>query len=446
MNEDNLLCNIVAEELVLNAVLTIPSAVEKLLGILTPEMFFSSLHGRIFEVCVKLSISGQRISAEDVYKYLDTQQELAGLAVGSDNMQTVKLIQSRFITPNFVEYAENIKAKWQSRRYRDAMQESIAYFENEDFETARSWLDQKLAELQKQDSSDLRSMGAVMTDAIKTLETIFISNESGESLSLIMPTGLNGLDRILDDGIPRQRLISLLGATGMGKTTCLLHLLTQSAKLKLPTAFFSLEMSAESQAFKLFSKHNRVRGGDLQSGNFDPNQFTGFFETNTKYMNEAPLWINDRIRCIEDIVSSSRQFYAKHGEIGIIGIDYLTLVKSRVFPKLQIRERVDYVLEELNQLKKDLDTRIVVLCQIGRDVKNSGDKRPTIYSAKESGGIEEASDLMLGVYRDEVYNPETTDRGIIEIITLKNRYGSCGTAKLLWDGAHSTIDNIENHF
>ena len=104
-----------------------------------------------------------------------------------------------------------------------------------------------------------------------------------------------------------------------------------------------------------------------------------------------------------------------------------------------------YVLEELNQLKKELDTRIVVLCQIGRDVKQSGDKRPTIYSAKESGGIEEASDLMIGCYRDEYYDKNTVDTGIIELIVLKNRYGRSGTVKLLWDGANSTVANLRSN-
>ena len=209
--------------------------------------------------------------------------------------------------------------------------------------------------------------------------------------------------------------------------------------MRNPALFFSLEMSDSAQAQKLFSKHAQISTSDLQNGNIPSEKWGALMEAQQGYEN-LPFKVNDRARNIEDIISISRQFYAEHGSIGMIGVDYLTLVRTN--QKMMTRERVDYVLEELNQLKKELNTRVVVLCQIGRDTKQSGDKRPTIYSAKESGGVEEASDLMLGCYRDEYYNPETRDRGIFELIALKNRYGKTGTIKLLWDGANSSISNL----
>ena len=199
-------------------------------------------------------------------------------------------------------------------------------------------------------------------------------------------------------------------------------------------------MSSSAQAQKLFSKHAQISTGALQSGKIASDKWGALMTAQQNYYN-LPMKVNDRVRTIEDIISVSRQFYSEHGQIGMIGIDYLTLVRT-ADKRMQKRDRVDYVLEELNQLKKELDTRIVVLCQIGRDVKNSGDKRPTIYSAKESGGIEEASDLIYGCYRDEYFNPDTRDRGILELMVLKNRYGRTGTVKLMWDGANSTVGNL----
>ncbi|NBV95600.1 MAG: hypothetical protein EBR90_02270 [Actinobacteria bacterium] len=438
------LCSVIAENIVIATILGSQDVIKAVMPILSGSMFFTALHGQIFDTCVELFSVNGYISPETVYQHMATKREMRGLQPNlSDRAAIFAIYENHLPSPSVVEYSELIREKYKSRRYRDFCREGQGVFQEQSFDDAIVWFEKKLVEFRglQGNSEHTRSMFDVMGDEFISLTRIAESRETGNIHESILPTGFRDLDHAMDDGIPRQRLISVLGSTAMGKTTLLLELLNYtSLVMRQPSLFFSLEMSSSAQAQKLFSKHAQISTGALQSGKIPPDKWGVLMESQQNYYN-LPMKVNDRVRTIEDIISVSRQFYSEHGEIGMIGIDYLTLVRTanKQMPK---RDRVDYVLEELNQLKKELDTRIVVLCQVGRDAKQSADKRPTIYSAKESGGIEEASDLIYGCYRDEYFNPDTRDRGILELIVLKNRYGRTGTVKLLWDGANSTISNL----
>ena len=446
LSNQEFLCSPVAESIVIATILSNQDAVKALTPILTSEMFYTSLYGQIFNTCVELSQKDGAINPETVIQAMATKQQMKGLEPSlSDRSAIFDLYRSTMPSPNCKEYAELIKEKYKSRKYRDFCREAQGIFQEQGFEDSKSWFEQKLVEFRGLEGSQhTKLMFDVMSEEFINLTHIADARESGNIHESILPTGFKDLDWLLGGGIPKQRLITILGSTGMGKTTLLLELLIYTSYvMRNPALFFSLEMSDSAQAQKLFSKHAQISTSNLQNGNIPSEKWGALMEAQQNYAN-LPFKVNDRARNIEDIISISRQFYAEHGSIGMIGVDYLTLVRTN--QKMLTRERVDYVLEELNQLKKELNTRVVVLCQIGRDTKQAGDKRPTIYSAKESGGVEEASDLMLGCYRDEYYNPDTRDTGIFELIALKNRYGRTGIVKLLWDGENSSISNLRaNH-
>lgn len=437
------LCSVIAENIVIATVLSSQDVIKAVMPILNGSMFYTALNGQVFDTCVELFQGQGQINPDTVYQHMATKREMKGLQPNlSDRAAIFALYQNNLPSPSVVEYSELIREKYKSRRYRDFCREAQGVFQEQSFDDSLSWFEQKLVEFRAiQDGNDhTRLMFDVMGEEFINLTKIAEARETGNIHESILPTGFRDLDGLLDGGLSKQRLISILGSTGMGKTTVLLELLNYTSfVMKQPSMFFSLEMSSSSQAQKLFSKHAQISTGQLQTGRVPEHKWGELMQAQQNYEG-LPIKVNDRARTIEDIVSISRQFYSEYGSIGMIGIDYLTLVRTS--QKMLTRERVDYVLEELNQLKKELDTRIVVLCQIGRDVKNSGDKRPTIYSAKESGGIEEASDLIYGCYRDEYFNPDTRDRGILELMVLKNRYGRTGTVKLLWDGANSTVSNL----
>jgi replicative DNA helicase len=203
-------------------------------------------------------------------------------------------------------------------------------------------------------------------------------------------------------------------------------------------------MTSEAQSEKIYSNSAQIPTTSLQNGAIQEHQWEKLAAAREAYI-DVPLMINDRVRNIEDIISTSRNFYAQHGEIAIIAVDYLQLVKStRKELFIDKRARFLHVLEELNQLKKELNTRVILLSQIGRNVKERSEKRPTINDASETAGIEELSDLLISFYRDEYYNPDTTDRWIMEVSVLKGRSVPTGTIKVLFNGAYSTIQDLKH--
>jgi replicative DNA helicase len=202
-------------------------------------------------------------------------------------------------------------------------------------------------------------------------------------------------------------------------------------------------MTSEAQSEKIYSNLAQIPTTSLQNGAIQEHQWEKLASAREAYI-DVPLMINDQVRNIEDMISISRNFYAQHGEIAIIAIDFLQLVKStRKELFMDNRARFLYILQELNQLKKDLNTRIILLSQIGRNVKDRAEKRPTINDAAETGGIEELSDLLISFYRDEYYYPETVDRGIMEVSILKGRSVPTGMVKVLFDGQYSTIQDLK---
>jgi replicative DNA helicase len=205
-------------------------------------------------------------------------------------------------------------------------------------------------------------------------------------------------------------------------------------------------MTAEAQSEKIYSNSAQIPITALQNGAIQDQQWEKLAEARESYI-DIPMMINDRVRNIEDIISISRNYYAEHGEIAIIAIDFLQLIKStRKELFIDKRARFIHVLEELNQLKKELNTRIILLSQIGRNVKDRNEKRPTINDAAETGALEELSDLLISFYRDEYYNPDTVDRGIMEVSVLKGRSVPTGMVKVLFDGQYSTIQDLKHAY
>jgi replicative DNA helicase len=287
------------------------------------------------------------------------------------------------------------------------------------------------------------SMSDLMLQATETLGDRYeVVQQGGDIRSENMPTGVQVLDDILDGGIPRQRLVYILGGTGMGKTSFGLQMARYCAvEARQPVLFFSIEMTGESQAVKMFSSVCEIPLNRLNSANFNCEDFGRMYSAVTNY-DSVDFYIDDKSRTINDICLKSKQFAARHGDVGIILIDYLALIKTNENSGNRVQQ-IEGICYELNQLKKDLNTRVVVLSQIGRAVKERNDKRPQINDAKESGAVEETADLILSCYRDEYYNRDTQSRGTIELAVLKNRYGREGTATAIWQGQYSRIVNIQ---
>ena len=447
LSTPDLLCSNVSEINVVATFLQSGDWLPPLSAILTPEMFFNHLHGAVFGMALKLHRQGCQITPEIVAQELETKSQMSGAAIFDYRSKIYEIMDSTFPTPSCLEYAHLIRDKYKSRKYRDFCKQAAGLFQELPIDEAKEKFESGLVELSKINTSEhtvpiSKPMGEVFTGLME----IYDRRQKGEMEEIILPTGIRDLDALIGGGIPRGRLIVMMGATGMGKTTLLQALLKNATyHLKRSCLFFSVEMTSEAQSEKIYSNLAQIPTTSLQNGAIQEHQWEKLASAREAYI-DVPLMINDQVRNIEDMISISRNFYAQHGEIAIIAIDFLQLVKStRKELFMDNRARFLYILQELNQLKKDLNTRIILLSQIGRNVKDRAEKRPTINDAAETGGIEELSDLLISFYRDEYYHPETVDRGIMEVSILKGRSVPTGTIKVLFDGAHSTIQDLARH-
>jgi replicative DNA helicase len=444
LSTPDLLCSNVSEINVVATFLQCEGWLDTLSAVLIPEMFFNHLHGAIFDMALKLHRKGCQITPEIVAQELETKSQMAGATITDYRSIIYAIVDSTLPTPSCLEYAHLIRNKYKSRKYRDFCKQAAGLFQELSIDEAKEKFESGLVELSKINSSEhtvpiSKPMGEVFTGLME----IYDRRLAGEMDQIILPTGIRDFDNLIGGGIPRGRLIVMMGATGMGKTTLLQAILKNATyHLKRPCLFFSVEMTAEAQSEKIYSNLAQIPTTSLQNGAIQEHQWEKLASAREAYI-DVPLMINDQVRNIEEMISISRNFYAQHGEIAIIAIDFLQLVKStRKELFMDNRARFLYILQELNQLKKDLNTRIILLSQIGRNVKDRAEKRPTINDAAETGGIEELSDLLISFYRDEYYNPDTIDKGIMEVSILKGRSVPTGTTKVLFNGAYSTIQDL----
>jgi replicative DNA helicase len=441
-SDNNKLVALEAEGAVIATILQSQDTIAPLATILTPEMFYIQLHGLIFGAAQKINSLSGIVNAQTVSDELFTQNAMKGMITDYET-PIFNIVRSHLPSVSALEYAELIRDKYKSRKYCHFCREALSFFEGLPVDEAKERFDAGLVELSKLEASEHTvPISKPMGEVFSGLMEIYDRRQADEMHEVILPTGIRDFDALIGGGLAGGRFITIMADTGVGKTTVLRKIIKTAALLRQPTLEFSIEMTAESQSEKIYSDLAQIPTYALQNGAIREDQWERLAQAREAYMG-VPSMINDRVRNIEDIVSISRNFYATHGKVAIIAIDYLQLVESNK-RELQFddRRRLVYVCNQLNALKKELNTRIILLSQIGRTIKDRSDKRPTRHDAAETGRIEQTSDLLIGAYRDELYHPDTSDRGIMEISVLKGRSVPTGTIKVLFDGAHSTIQDL----
>jgi replicative DNA helicase len=444
LSTPDLLCSNVSEINVIATFLQGEGWLPPLSAVLIPEMFFNHLHGAIFGMALKLHQQGCQITPEIVAQELETKSQMSGAAIFDYRTAIYAIVDSTLPTPSCLEYAYLIRDKYKSRKYRDFCKQAAGLFQELPIDEAKEKFESGLVELSKINSSEHTvPISKPMADVFTGLMETYDRKQAGLMHEVLLPTGIRDFDALIGGGIGEEQFITILADTGIGKTTVLRKIIKTAASLGVPTLEFSIEMSAESMSQKIYSDLAQIPTTALRNGAIRENQWEKLAEAREAYI-DIPSLINDQVRNIEDIISISRNYYAKYGKIGIIAIDYLQLIEStRKELQYDDRRRFVYACNELNALKKELKTRIILLSQIGRNVKDRADKRPTLHDAAESGRIEQTSDILISAFRGEHYDPDYADRGIMELSILKGRSVPRGTIKVLFDGQYSTIQDLK---
>ena len=254
-------------------------------------------------------------------------------------------------------------------------------------------------------------------------------------------TGFNKLDE-MTAGLQKGDLIVIAGRPSMGKTTFALNIAENAAfgAAKAKIGIFSMEMSREQLAFRMISSLGRVDQSHLRTGMFGDEEWSRI-NTAINMMKSAPIYIDDTGALTPtEVRARARRLKREHG-LDLIVLDYLQLMQVTGTKENRATE-ISEISRSLKALAKELAVPVIALSQLNRGVEQRTDKKPVMSDLRESGAIEQDADVIMMIYRDEVYNPETTRKGIADIIIAKQRNGPIGDVQLTFLGKYTKFENF----
>ncbi len=406
---------------------------------ITPDHFYDPRYGIIYDVIADLSLANRAIDYVTVCSKLQEKGKLE--EIGGQSF-VLTLVEDQASSANVYDYAKIVKDKSSMREIiRTAMrvaQMGMTYSgDAEDFiqEVESSFF--KLTNDAK--SGSMVKLNATLKQNLKELEDT--SRLMGEISGL--STGYPRLDELLLGMQPGQ-LIVLAARPAMGKTSLALNVAVSSCiQAGLPVVIFSLEMLATELSMRLLTGRAKVDSKRVRKKAFLDTDLRSIAKA-TQELSSLPIYINDSGNTtILDIQSQCRKVKAEQG-LGLIVIDYLQLMGS-TSKNIQREQQIAEISRGLKTMAKELGCPVIALSQLNRGVESRPNKRPSTADLRESGAIEQDADIVMFVYRDEVYYPDTKEPGIAEIIVGKNRAGEIGTAKLAWVGAYTSFENLAAH-
>jgi replicative DNA helicase len=288
-------------------------------------------------------------------------------------------------------------------------------------------------------SESLAAISDSLQSTLDQLESMY-----GSDTEVVgVPSGYHELDTLLL-GLQRSNLVIVAARPSMGKTSLALGAAANVAvSVQRPVMFFSMEMGNLELTKRLLAGEARVEAKRLWTGNIPEADWTRLSHAVGR-LAEAPLFIDDNPHCtVMEMRAKARRVRARHGDLGLIVVDYIQLMSSSGVRQAENRQvEVAEISRGLKILARELDCPVMALSQLNRQLEYRQDKRPMLADLRESGGLEQDADVVCFIYRDEVYNPESDQRGQAEIIVAKHRNGPTGLARLAFNERFTKFDNM----
>ncbi len=429
--------NLDAERATLGGVLIDPEAISQVLELLSVEDFYQEGHRETYRAVLHLFERSEPIDLVTVtarLRELNKLDEIGGasyLASLTDHVPT---------TANLTYYAKIVHQHGMRRRLITAATEVVKL----GFDTSEIHVDDLLDKAeqiifdiaQQKIRRSFFPIREVVKESFKAIEKRYEQRQPVTGV----PTGFLDLDRITS-GLNPSDLIIVAGRPSMGKTAFALSMVAHAAvEAGVPSAIFSLEMSKEQLVQRLLCSlakvdSNRLRGGFLAESDWPKlTRVAG-------QLSDAPVFIDDTAAInVLEMRAKCRRLQREKG-LGLIIVDYLQLMRGVGRPESRERE-ISEISRSLKALAKELNLPVIALSQLNRAVETRQDKRPMLADLRESGSIEQDADVICFVYRDEMYNKETPDAGVAEIIVGKQRNGPTGTVRLAFLKDYTRFDNL----
>src|SRR5882672_1389853 len=414
-----------AEEAVLGSILKNPASIVRVSDFLKPEDFYQQRNKHVFRAMLSLFADGKPIdyhSTGDCLVQQGTYDASGGL---------IYLSELNLSTPSaaHIEHYGRIVERTSIMRQLIAKAQTIAeiaYRDNLAPEVALEKAEQLIYGIaEKRVTRDFRSLEDVLTEYMEQIEAL----QDGEATRYGIPTGYMDLDKLLG-GFQRTDLIILASRTSVGKTSFSLNLAVNAAvKHNATVAIFSLEMAAEQLASRLLSMESGVDSPRIRSANLNE-QESRKLDAAMNHLAKAPIWVDDTPSIpIMELRSKARRLAAEHS-LDMIVVDYLQLIASEG-GESRVQE-LGQISRALKALARELRVPILALSQLSRAVEQRTTHIPQLSDLRESGALEQDADVVLFIYRDEKYNPDTDKKGVADIIVAKHRNGPTGQVQLLF--------------
>jgi replicative DNA helicase len=419
--------NLEIEQSLLGAMLLRQDAIGTAVETVSASDFYKPAHGHIFEAICSLWAAGEAIDAATVADEL----RRAGLLdlIGGPNI-VVDLISAAPVLANAASYARRVEESSLLRKLIATAGE-IAEMGYAPVEDVNKTIDAAEALVynvgQHRFSESTKELRELMDDTLDHLERLY---ERGEAITGT-PSGFRELDEILA-GFQKSALIIVGARPAMGKTAFALGAAANAAvRSSRPVLFFSLEMSHLELTQRLLSTGASVNASKFRTGKFDERDW-GKIVKHMGILNEAPLWIDDNPNLtVMEIRAKARRLKSRIGDLGLIVVDYVQLMTGRSSAESRQVE-ISEISRGLKILARELDTPVIALSQLSRGLEQRTDKRPMLSDLRESGSLEQDADVVLFLYRDEIYNTDSVDKGTAEVIVAKHRSGPTGTARMVF--------------
>lgn len=422
--------NLDAERSILGAVLSDKNAIVKIIDVITPEDFYDGRHGLIFEAMFELFDKRRPIDLVTLSEVLESEKKLKEVG---DAGYLAEISSSATSASNIIHYAQIVRDKAILRRLIEASSKigDLGHNEEQDIADTLDQAEQALfAVSQKYLKDKFIPVKDILAEAFDRIDKIHRDKEKGALRGI--PSGFRDLD-VLTAGFQKSDMIVLAARPSMGKTSFALNIAEHVAiESKVPVGIFSLEMSKEQLIDRLLSSQAGVDSWKLRTGNLSDEDFPRIGYA-MGVLSEAPLFIDDSPGAnIMEIRAKARRLQMEHN-LGLIIVDYLQLMEGRTRSgDINRVQEISEISRSLKGLARELNVPVIALSQLSRAVEHRDDKRPQLSDLRESGGIEQDSDLVMFLYREDYYNRDTDKKGITEVLLKKHRNGPTGYCELFF--------------
>jgi len=434
--------SIEAEQSLIGGLLIDNHAWDRIGDVVRETDFYRDDHRRIFRHIGKLIQQGRPADVVTVYESIELSNEVdqtGGLGYLGE------IANATPSAANIRRYAEIVRERAILRQLVTVGDEIAGNALNPAGRDVKALLDDaeqrifQIAEAGNRSNAGFVAIQPLLGEVVERMETLLARDSQSDITGVA--TGFADLDRYTS-GLQPGDMIVVAGRPSMGKTAFALNIAEHvGVELRLPVAIFSLEMSGPQLATRFLSSVGRIDQSKLRTGRLTDDEWDRMTVALGK-LHEAPIHI-DETGAINstDLRARARRLHRQFGKLGLIIIDYLQLMSSARMGENRATE-ISEISRSIKALAKELQVPIIALSQLSRKVEERTDKRPLMSDLRESGAIEQDADIIMMMYREEYYKPDTQDKGTAEAIIGKHRNGPVGTVKLTFLGEYTKFENF----